>query len=237
MSGIKKLFWKKNTQCDVPENDDIDIKDRRDREELANILEKMEQVREELHNEHREKNPEDFIEFGDFSRGNPNIWYWGDQNILKVGKFCSIAVDVTIMLGGEHHTEWISTYMFNKIFAGNDDIEGVKSKGNVTIGNDVWIGNGAKVMSGVTIGDGCVIGANALVTKDMPAYSICVGVPAKILKKRFSEETINKLEEIKWWNWSYEDINKVIPILQNNNIEMLIEYYNNMVLTSVEGEA
>jgi acetyltransferase-like isoleucine patch superfamily enzyme len=140
-----------------------------------------------------------------------------------------MAVDVTIMLGGEHHSEWLSTYMFNKIFKGRDDIEGVTTTGDVIIGNDVWIGNGAKILSGVTIGNGCVIGANALVTKNMDAYTICGGVPAKMIRKRFGDETIEKLEKIKWWDWPEWNIYKARPLLQNNDIEKLIEYYESEI--------
>jgi acetyltransferase-like isoleucine patch superfamily enzyme len=225
--GIFGKFSRKETPNEEEKTGNIKEidEDRIARIERADALEKMRLCRDRLDDDHKDRNPEEFIEFGDFSRGHPHIWYWGDKTSLKVGKFCSIAVGTTIMLGGEHYSEWISTYLFNKIFEGDDDIHGVKSKGDVTIGNDVWIGNEARIMSGVTIGDGCVIGAGALVTKDVPDYAICVGIPAHVIKKRFSEETIARLKTIKWWDWEYEDIYNVIPILQNNEIEKLINYY------------
>jgi hypothetical protein len=105
------------------------------------------------------------------------------------------------------------------------------SKGDIIIGNDVWIGSGVKILSGVTIGDGCVIGANALVCKNVPSYSVCGGVPARLIKNRFSDEIIKKLEFIKWWDWSETDIIKIIPILQGNDFTVLFEYYQRNICT------
>jgi acetyltransferase-like isoleucine patch superfamily enzyme len=193
-------------------------------EEKADILERIENFRLLLKNQHKTNNPEDFIDIGDYTIGHPHIWYWGDKYKLKIGKFCSLAVGATILLGGEHHSEWISAYIFNKMLEGPDDIEGVTSRGDVIIGNDVWVGNDAKILSGVKIGDGCVIGANSLVTRDMPDYTVVAGVPAKVIKKRFSDEMIRQLKEMAWWDWTEWEIYKAIPLLQNNDMEKLIEY-------------
>lgn len=95
------------------------------------------------------------------------------------------------------------------------------NKGDIIVGNDVWIGYEAVILSGVTIGDGAVIGARAVVTKDVPPYTIVGGVPAKPIKKRFSEENIKKLQSIRWWDWSKEKIAENITAIQSGNIEQL----------------
>lgn len=100
-----------------------------------------------------------------------------------------------------------------------------KLKGDIVIGNDVWIGSNAKIMSGVHVGDGSIIAANAVVTKDVEPYTVVGGVPAKMIKKRFPDETIQMLEQMKWWNWDYEDIYDVVPLLQSGNVNGLIAYY------------
>ena len=95
------------------------------------------------------------------------------------------------------------------------------NKGDIVVGNDVWIGYEAVILSGVTIGDGAVIGARAVVTKDVPPYTIVGGVPAKPIKKRFSDESIKKLQSIRWWDWSKEKIAENITAIQSGNIEQL----------------
>jgi acetyltransferase-like isoleucine patch superfamily enzyme len=170
--------------------------------------------------------PEKFIKFGDYTYGYPIMMYWDDKTSLTIGKFCSIAAGVTIMLGGEHRPDWITTFPFNSMMKSFSDIEGhPHTKGDIVIGNDVWIGGGVKIMSGVNIGNGCVIGANSVVTKDIPDYCICGGVPAKIIRKRFSDEIISKLEEIKWWDFNEKEICEIIPLLQSQDIGGLIKYY------------
>ena len=99
------------------------------------------------------------------------------------------------------------------------------NKDKLKIGNDVWIGYEAVILSGVTIGDGAIIGTRAVVTKDVPSYTIVGGVPAKPIRKRFDEETIQKLEEIRWWDWEEERIKKNIQAIQSGDINML-EYIN-----------
>lgn len=161
---------------------------------------------------------------GAYSYGSPKIIDWRDGTTITIGKYCSVATDVTILLSGEHDYNSLSTYPFacNPDFceSGHDvfDIESgiaryIKSKGNVAIGNDVWIGWGATILSGVTIGDGAVIGARSLVIKDIPPYSIVGGVPAKVIRKRFSDDIIAKLLELKWWDMPDDVIKANYPLL------------------------
>lgn len=160
---------------------------------------------------------------GEYTYGLPQIFKLEKSSELEIGKFCSIANNVKIFLDGEHETSNISTYPFGyyKGFTTKKRYQ-VKSKGKITIGNDVWIGYGVTILSGVNIGDGAVIGACALVIKDVAPYTIVGGIPAKIIKKRFDDKTIEKLLQIKWWNWSDKKIQKNIEILQNNNIDIFI---------------
>lgn len=164
---------------------------------------------------------------GDFTYGVPMILNWGDGSKLRIGKFCSISGNVTILLGGNHRTDWISTYPFpilKDIFPNAKFLKGIStSKGDVNIGNDVWIGRGATILSGVTIGDGAVIGANCVVSKDVLPYSIMVGNPGRPVKKRFSEENIEKLLSIQWWNWPNDRINENIYLVMSCDIDSLVK--------------
>jgi acetyltransferase-like isoleucine patch superfamily enzyme len=157
-------------------------------------------------------------DIGDFAYCGPDnelIYHYesDDGSTIRIGKFCSIAQKVDILLGEEHITDSVSTYPFS--FALNEPYNGKynRGKGDIIIGNDVWIGYGAIILSGVTIGDGAVIGARSVVTKDIPPYSIAVGNPALPIKKRFDDETIDELCRIKWWDWSYEKIKENVDIL------------------------
>jgi len=161
-------------------------------------------------------------DIGIYTYGKPKILDWEQGATLKIGKFCSIAADVKIILGGNHRYDWITTYPLNKIFGVFPKIHEIASKGDVIIGNDVWIGNGAIILSGIEIGDGAVIGAGAVVTKNVEPYTIVAGNPAKELKKRFDSNTIQKLREIEWWNWDIEKIKQNIEILQTNRVDKIL---------------
>jgi acetyltransferase-like isoleucine patch superfamily enzyme len=134
---------------------------------------------------------------------------------------------VKIYLGGNHRTDWVTTYPFgvvNKnIFNKVDGVGHPSTKGDVIIGNDVWIGDFVTIMSGVTIGDGAVIANNSHVVKDVEPYSIVGGNPAKFIRYRFTKEQIEKLLEIKWWYWDDEKINKFTPLMCNTNIDEFIK--------------
>lgn len=161
---------------------------------------------------------------GEFTYGVPDIRTFNkDETKLIIGKFCSIARDVKIICGGGHRLDWVSTYPFNVLVNSYKKIEGNPvTKGDIVIGNDVWIGVGATILSGVTIGDGAVIAANATVTKDVEPYTVVGGVPAHYIKHRFDKKTIEKLLEIKWWDWDYEKIYDAIPLLQSGDVDQLI---------------
>ncbi len=163
---------------------------------------------------------------GDFTYGNPRIIDWGEGAKLKIGKFTSIAGGTTILLGGHHRYDWLTTYPFpsrKDIWPEAKNITGQSfTKGNVIIGNDVLLGHECLIMSGVTIGDGAVIGTRTLVTKDVPPYAIVAGQPAKLIRFRFDKKTIDKLLKLKWWDWQELKIRKNIPALCSNSLEKLL---------------
>ena len=140
----------------------------------------------------------------------------------KIGHYCSIAADVEILLGGEHRYEYVSSFPFNVFHEEHAEIEAFRSKGDVIIGNDVWIGRRAMILSGVTIGDGAVIAAGALVAKDVPPYAVVGGNPAKVLRYRFTEEQIASLLAIKWWDWPEEKVLEHVPQLMNDDVDGFI---------------
>lgn len=162
-----------------------------------------------------------------YSYGLENIKVrdWGEGADVKVGSFCSIADNVTIFIGGNHRTDWVTTYPFGHINQNVFPWHGKghpATKGDVVIGNDVWIGSGSTILSGIRIGDGAVIAANSVVVKDIPAYAIVGGNPAKVLKMRFSRKQIDKLLQNPWWELLDSRINDLIPLLCSNDIEALI---------------
>jgi len=167
------------------------------------------------------------MSFGKYTYGKPTVYSWNEGAKLIVGNFCSIADNVKIYLGGNHRTDWVTTYPFGHIYKNKfNKFNGVGhpvSKGDVIIGNDVWIGSNVVIMSGVTIGDGVVIANNSHVVKNAEPYTIIGGNPAKLLKYRFTPEQIKELLEIKWWNWDDDKINQYTPLLCNNNIDEFIK--------------
>ena len=134
-----------------------------------------------------------------------------EKDSVVIGSFCSFAPEVRILASGEHNFNTISTFPFNSYLTKTGTEIDTLTKGPVKIGNDVWIGFRATILSGVTIGDGAVIGAGSIVTRDVPAYSIVCGGPAKVTKYRFSPETIEALLKIQWWNWENQKIINEIP--------------------------
>lgn len=163
----------------------------------------------------------------DFEKNNVLYQYPIHNDRLIIGKFCSIACGAKFIFNCANHTlKSLSTYTFPLFFEEWDlsksDIGlAWDNKGDIVIGNDVWIGYDAVIMAGVTIGDGAIIGARAVVTKDVEPYAIVGGVPAKEIRKRFSPEIVEKLQSLKWWNWPTEKIRRSIPAIQSGDIEHL----------------
>ena len=164
---------------------------------------------------------------GKYSYGTPLVKWVNPNAKLNIGNFCSIAGNVTIYLGGNHRTDWVTTYPFGHInthvFNTYDGHGHPATKGNVTIGNDVWIGDNVTIMSGVMVGDGAIIANNSHIVKNIEPYTIVGGNPAKLIKYRFTKEQIEKLLEIKWWNWEDAKINQYAPLLCNSDIDKFIQ--------------
>lgn len=192
---------------------------------MTKEMDELNEIKEKLHNHFKKFS--DNVTIGDYTYGFFDVLEWDGKTKLKIGKFCSIAADVLFLLGGEHRKDFISTYPFNALMESFAYIEGhPTSKGDIIVGNDVWIAHGVKILSGVTIGDGAIVAANSLVTKDIPPYAIAMGNPAKVVKYRFDEDTISKLLKIKWWDFKEEEIVKIIPLLQSNNMEEFLRQYS-----------
>lgn len=163
---------------------------------------------------------------GKYTYGTPRVLWANKDAALTLGAFCSIAENVTIYLGGNHCSDWVTTYPFGHIYQSVFSRFNGKghpaTKGNVVIGNDVWIGDNATLMSGITVGDGAIIANNSHVVKDVEPYSITGGNPAKTIKYRFTKEQIEKLLEIKWWTWDDEKINRHVHLLCNPDIDQFL---------------
>ncbi len=163
------------------------------------------------------------IDIGDYTFGKPNIF--GSRDNIQVGKFCSIAGNVSFYTATDHNLKYASVYPFY-LTGKNLPRLPMISKGKIIIGNDVWIGDGVLILDGVTVGDGAVIGSRSVVTKNIKPYEIVAGIPAKHIRYRFEEHIVNKLLDIKWWNWPIEKIHKNVHLLTNENIDQLILKYD-----------
>lgn len=162
-----------------------------------------------------------------FEQNNVLYHYPINHDKLIIGKFCSIACGAKFLFNSANHRMTsLSTYPFPLFFEEwelekKNVTESWDNKGDIIVGNDVWIGYEALILAGVTIGDGAIIGARALVTKDVAPYTIVGGIPAKPIRKRFPEEIITELLKIEWWNWPEEKIAKNIEAIQSGHIEQL----------------
>ena len=182
------------------------------------------------------KNPNiivgDFTYYDDFENVEnfeKNVKYLFDftGDKLIIGKFCMIASNVQfIMNGGNHLTNALTSYPFAIFGNGWENAMNGKSypnKGNINVGNDVWIGYNATIMAGVTVGDGAIIATNSTVIRDIEPYSIVGGNPANLIKKRFNDEKISKLLALKWWDWDIDKITRNIQNLTSNDLDKLID--------------
>lgn len=147
---------------------------------------------------------------------------------LIIGSFCSIGSGASFLMAGNqgHRREWVSTFPFYW-FPDNPNFQlannGYIPSGDTIIGNDVWIGMEAMIMPGIQIGDGAIIGARSIVTHNVPPYTIVAGNPARIIRKRFNNDAISMLLEMKWWNWSDEQLKSALPLLTSSEIESLYQ--------------
>ena len=182
------------------------------------------------------KNPNiivgDFTYYDDFENVEnfeKNVKYLFDftGDKLIIGKFCMIASNVQfIMNGGNHLTNALTSYPFSIFGNGWENAMNGKSypnKGDINVGNDVWIGYNATIMAGVTVGDGAIIATNSTITKDVEPYTIVGGNPANLIKKRFNDEKISKLLALKWWDWDLDKITRNIQNLTGNDLDKLID--------------
>lgn len=146
---------------------------------------------------------------------------------LIIGKFCQIASGVEfVMNGANHQTNAVSTFPFYTLEGWSQDVpkkEDMPIKGDTIIGNDVWIGQNVTILPGVHIGNGAIIGANSVVDSDIEPYTIVVGNPAKQIRKRFDDELIQIMENLKWWDKSIEEINNLIPLLTSSDLDKVKE--------------
>ena len=165
----------------------------------------------------------------DFEKNNVLYHYPVNRDRLIIGRFCSIACGAKFLFTSANHAmRSLSTYPFPIFFEewGLDRTrvaDAWDNKGDIVVGSDVWIGYEAVVLSGVTIGNGAIIGARAVVTRDVPPYAIVGGVPARLIRKRFDDKTIETLLRLKWWNWPSEKIARHIAAIQNGRLDELTE--------------
>lgn len=163
----------------------------------------------------------------DFEKNNVLYHYPINGDKLKIGRFCSIACGAKFMFtSGNHSMQSLANYTFPIFFDEwgldvKDICDAWDNKGDTVIGNDVWIGYEAVIMPGVKIGDGAVIGTRAVVTKNVPPYTIVGGVPAKPIRRRFDDATVEKLEALRWWDWDEDRLKRALPAIQAGDIAAL----------------
>ena len=167
-----------------------------------------------------------YIADSDFESHVTHFYSWSRDNLI-IGKFCQIAAGVEfVMNDANHKMNAVTTFPFYTLEGWEMNIPDPSEmpfKGNTVIGNDVWIGQNAVILPGVHVGDGAIIGANSVVGSDVAPYTIVIGNPAKVLRKRFDDELIGLLLKFKWWDKSIEEINALIPILTSSDLEKVRE--------------
>lgn len=170
------------------------------------------------------------FQIGRFSWGHLIVSYRTPGCGLTVGQFCSFAYGTRIILGAEHHAEFVSTYRFPAYPPFKDsgrlaDRQTVTG-GDVSIGNDVWIGHDSLILSGVTLGDGVIVGAGSVVRQNAPPYALVVGNPARVAGFRFAPQQIEALLRIQWWDWSEDQLISAMPQLVSDDIQGFIDAHD-----------
>lgn len=165
-----------------------------------------------------------WCEIGEHTYGMPKVVGGGPHTLLEIGKYCSISDDVVFLLAGDHHVDFISTYPFDNIDFWDYPfvITPYHRRNETVVGNDVWLGYGCLILHGVTIGDGAVIGAGSVVSKDVRPYAVVVGNPAREIRRRFDDETVEALLELRWWDWPEEKIRENLPALQGKDPALIL---------------
>ena len=170
----------------------------------------------------------------DFQKNNVLYHYPVNGDRLVIGKFCSIACGARFLMNSANHALGsLSTYVFPIFYEewghGMEVTEAWDHRGDIVIGNDVWIGYEAVILSGVTIGDGAIVAARSVVTRDVPPYTIVGGVPARPIRRRFDQETIDALLELRWWDWPLEKLSKNLRAIQTGDLEALRRFLTGQI--------
>ena len=166
---------------------------------------------------------------GTMSYYAPNVVkYQGDTGRVIIGNFASVAPDADFYVGGLHRTEWVSQYGLRTMLdlPGAHEDGFTHGRGDIVVGSDTWVTNGCTVMSGVTIGDGAVVGTKAVVAKDVRPYAVVVGNPAREIRRRFSDEQVDALLRIRWWDWPTEQVKQHVELICSPDIDAFIARFD-----------
>lgn len=194
------------------------LKSRKTRKRLRS-LDKLERAPEKI----RLRYPRYTVGTGTY--GIPEVFEFGDDTILRIGSYSSIAAGVKVLLGGEHRTDWLTTYPFPAMMKGLEDIKDyAPSKGDVVIGSDCWICADATILSGVTIGHGAIVAAGAVVARDVPPFAVVGGNPCKFIRWRFDEGVREQLLQAAWWDWPMEEVKSVARMLSGSDLDGFLGY-------------
>lgn len=157
--------------------------------------------------------------------GMPEVFDWHEGSTFSIGAYCSISSDVKVLLGGGHRIDWASSYPFPAFLEEARHISDYrKTRGDINIGSDVWLGMSCTILSGVTIGHGAVVAACAVVTRDVEPYAIVAGNPARVVRWRFDEDTRRALLATAWWTWSESEVREIVDLLCSDDVKPLIDY-------------
>lgn len=164
-------------------------------------------------------------EIGVGTYGLPVVHDWHEGTTLRIGSYTSIADDVHVFLGGHHRTDWVSQYPFPAFIDEAKHVQGYGgTRGDVRVGNDVWLASGCTILSGVTVGDGAVVAARSVVSRDVSPYSIVAGNPARHIRYRFDQETREALIASGWWTWPEAEVRRVVHLLCSSDPSEFLAY-------------